>query len=418
MHHLDMSKRRLFMQRLLTLGPKYLVLQPEDHAPRPNLFIALVSLVLTLSTSFAETPAKPHHPTRLTSVPTEIRIESTPWWPTSGVSDRKEYVGSATCGKCHAEKAVAQAATSMGRAATRASDSEQLRSHPDLALRLGSYTYNLVTKGGKATLSVSNGAESMDKNLEWALGDGNFGQSYVYREQGKYYESQLSFYTRLNALDTTTGHMEPKTLETAAGGLTPPDSIRQCFACHFTASTTNNRFDPDAAIAGVTCEACHGPGAQHATLMTLEARDAKGLAIDTSRLRPADSVDFCGACHRTSADVILSGLSKMGVINVRLQPYRLEKSKCWGGGDARVTCVACHDPHVQVVRNAGFYDTKCLQCHTRSGDHPTTARLIAGCKVGTKDCVTCHMPKIEVPGTHTTFTDHWIRIDRGNAYPD
>jgi hypothetical protein len=308
----------------------------------------------------------------------------------------------------------------MARAATRAGDSEQLRSHPDLAVSLGSYTYHLVTKDGKAIFSISDGAESTAKTLEWALGDGSFGQTYVYREQGKYYESQLSFYTLLNALDTTTGHMEPKNLETAAGGFAPPDSIRQCFACHFTASTTNHRFDPDRSIVGVTCEACHGPGAQHALLMTLDARDTGGLIMDLSKLRPADSVDFCGACHRTSADAVLTGLAKMGIINVRLQPYRLEKSKCWGKGDARLTCVACHDPHAQVVRNPGFYDAKCLQCHLRlAATQPVAAHRAPPCKVGTKDCVNCHMPRIEVPGTHSMFTDHWIRISpRGAPYPD
>jgi hypothetical protein len=414
----------IFHAKALTPSPRHLVAQSNDQAQWHRFPVALISLILVLllpsSTAYPQSPTKPPHPARLASVPTEIRIESTAWWPTTGSSDWEQYVGSATCAKCHANKAASQVVTSMARAATRAADSEQLRSHPDLAARLGSYAYQLVTKDGKAIFSVSDGTESTAKTLEWALGDGSFGQTYVYREQGKYYESQLSFYTRLNALDTTTGHMEPKNLETAAGGLTPPDSIRQCFGCHFTASTTNHRFDPERSIVGVTCEACHGPGAQHALLMTLDPRDSGGLIMDPARLRPADSVDFCGACHRTSADAVLTGLSKMGVINVRLQPYRLEKSKCWGTGDARLTCVACHDPHVQVARNPGFYDTKCLQCHQRTPDaQPDVAHRAAACKVGTKDCVNCHMPRIEVPGTHTVFTDHWIRISPpGAAYPD
>ena len=32
----------------------------------------------------------------------------------------------------------------------------------------------------------------------------------------------------------------------------------------------------------------------------------------------------------------------------------------------------------------------------------------------TKDCTTCHMPKYEVPGTHTQFTDHWIHVVRSD----
>jgi hypothetical protein len=32
------------------------------------------------------------------------------------------------------------------------------------------------------------------------------------------------------------------------------------------------------------------------------------------------------------------------------------------------------------------------------------------CKVATKDCVSCHMPKLGPPAAHFKFTDHYIRI--------
>jgi Cytochrome c554 and c-prime len=309
----------------------------------------------------------------------------------------------------------------MARAATRASDSEQLKSHPELSFTLSQYKYELVTKNGQSLLSVTNGVDSTTKKLEWALGDGFFGQSYVYRENGKYYEAQLSFYTEMEALDITTGHSRaaPPDFESAAGGYTPPDSITQCFGCHSTASTANDRFDPDKSILGVTCEACHGPGVEHAALMASGVADAKGTIMDLASLNPVDSVDFCGACHRTYADVVLTGFSTKGIINVRLQAYRLEKSKCWGNGDRRLTCVACHDPHVQVVRDSAFYDAKCLKCHRQSPNaKPSASHPGAACRVSTKNCVTCHMPKIKVPGTHGIFTDHWIRIAHpGAPYP-
>jgi hypothetical protein len=73
------------------------------------------------------------------------------------------------------------------------------------------------------------------------------------------------------------------------------------------------------------------------------------------------SVDFCGACHRSWSDVMLAGTR--GVINARSQPYRLEKSKCWRRGDARPTCIACHNPHEPLVQDAVAYDQKCLACH-------------------------------------------------------
>lgn len=141
-------------------------------------------------------------------------------------------------------------------------------------------------------------------------------------------------------------------------------------------------------------------------------RFAEGLArvLNPAKLGPVDSVDFCGACHRAWADVMESDMQ--GVATVRFQPYRLELSRCWGTGDARITCLACHDPHRPLVHDLGSYDSRCLRCHAASGARASAGHPGAACPRGTKDCVTCHMPKYEVPGTHAKFTDHYIRIVR------
>jgi hypothetical protein len=40
------------------------------------------------------------------------------------------------------------------------------------------------------------------------------------------------------------------------------------------------------------------------------------------------------------------------------------------------------------------------------------------CPVAETRCDICHMPKVEIPGTHFKFTDHRIRIMRaGEPYP-
>jgi hypothetical protein len=57
-----------------------------------------------------------------------------------------------------------------------------------------------------------------------------------------------------------------------------------------------------------------------------------------------------------------------------------------------------------------------LACHVNSQaakatkDHP-----VAACPVGTKECTNCHMPKIEIPEMHTSFSDHLIRVVRSGA---
>jgi hypothetical protein len=126
-----------------------------------------------------------------------------------------------------------------------------------------------------------------------------------------------------------------------------------------------------------------------------------------------DSVDFCGACHATFWDVKLA--DERGIAALRSQPFRLQSSRCWshaGAGDARLTCVACHDPHQPLVREPSAYDAKCLSCHVTAGTTPTASHPERACKVGTENCSSCHMPKYQVPGMHFQFTDHLIRVVR------
>jgi hypothetical protein len=101
---------------------------------------------------------------------------------------------------------------------------------------------------------------------------------------------------------------------------------------------------------------------------------------------------------------------EVGVTTVLAVPYRLEKSRCWGNGDARITCVACHDPHRPLVQDAADYDRHCLSCHVKKGSQPTADHPGTACATGTEKCATCHMRKYEVQGMHYNFTDHMIRV--------
>ena len=91
-----------------------------------------------------------------------------------------------------------------------------------------------------------------------------------------------------------------------------------------------------------------------------------------------------------------------------------------GQRHARLTCIACHNPHEEVRSDPASYDRVCLSCHLNSAGMKTTAELPGpACHVGQKDCVTCNMPKVFVPEMHFNFTDHRIRIARAGApYPD
>ena len=95
--------------------------------------------------------------------------------------------------------------TGMAHAATPAAGSESLRGHDRLHFQLGPFSYQILTNSSGSLLSVSDGASVLSQTLTWAFGKGAIGQTYVYEEEGSFYEAHLSFFTSLQALGITPG---------------------------------------------------------------------------------------------------------------------------------------------------------------------------------------------------------------------
>jgi hypothetical protein len=356
---------------------------------------------------------------------TEDHLAEPGFWPTQPGASRKDYVGPAACAACHAAKVASQAKTPMARTVSYAADAEVLSTHPDLTFSVGVYRYLIKSDAKHSLYSVTNGSETLSSPLLWAFGTPRIGQSYLFkREDGHFYEARVTYFATLKNLGFTPSRdlASPKDVEEAMDRPVGAAEVSRCFGCHTTASTISDKFDEGNMIVGVTCEACHGPGAKHVAAMNrLMKGDLTARANDifnSAHLSPTDSVEFCGACHATWWDVKTTG--GKGVSTTRSAPYRLVTSKCWGKGDARLTCTACHDPHEQLQTDAAAYDHVCLKCHAAStgqkaaADHPGAA-----CPVATKNCTSCHMQKVYVPEMHDKFTDHRIRIVReGEPFPE
>jgi Zn finger protein HypA/HybF involved in hydrogenase expression len=304
----------------------------------------------------------------------------------------------------------------MSRALQNAKNCDILREHPLLKADLEGHKYEIRREGDRVWYTVTGPTDSIRVELLWAFGLGAAGQTYVFERDGKWYESRVSFYTALQGLDTTMGaqNSRPANISEAAGRLMDQADVRDCFNCHATNAVQNKKLSFENLIAGVRCERCHGPSEAH--VRSVQAGDAKGSAMKKlDALSTEDMSDFCGQCHRTWSQIAMNG--PHGVVNVRFQPYRLTNSKCYDAEDKRIRCTSCHDPHGAMQTDLAAYDTKCLACHS-----PDVTVRKAGapvCKVQTKDCVSCHMPKTELPGAHNLFTDHLIRVvNAGEKYPD
>jgi hypothetical protein len=308
----------------------------------------------------------------------------------------------------------------MGRALEPGAACEILIAHPHMSFRQAVYFYEIVREGERSLYKVTDGHETVTVSIDWAFGLGAAGQTYVYQWKGRWYESRVSFYQKLQGLDMTMGPLNttPSNVGEAAGRLMSLKDESDCFGCHATNAVHAGRLDAGHIIPGVQCERCHGDTAAHVTALRTGSDVQRGAMRPLGSLSSDDISDFCGQCHRTWSQIAMEGPHNIN--NVRFQPYRLANSKCYDSVDPRIRCVACHSPHRNVEKNPAFYDSKCHACHASQTRLAVAARRRAVvCPIAKKDCVTCHMPKIELPGSHNLFSDHRIRIVKpGEPYPE
>ncbi len=383
----------------------------------------LLTLAVTLSISWGPR-AYAQHPSEGTQLTTEERLQTEAWWPTKSSFPLSAFAGSSACIGCHTDEVHARP-SAMVRAATPAAEAHFLP--PGKEVRFGSPDLlSFLTAGAKGGLTLTSpGAHGSTQNLDWVMGDGVLGRTFLYQSEGRWFQSELTYYTKEGALDVTTGlGHDPHTAVGTPGQVLTGDETRRCFACHTVHATTTAGFNPLHAEAGLGCEACHGPGHEHATGERKDAAAPSGSPLRTAifnpgKLSPADSIDFCGSCHRTFSDALLATGGNTSTAVVRFQPYRLEESKCWRATeDERLTCVACHDPHRALERDPTVYDRHCVSCHHAGPGGGHAVQAAAVCPEAGSQCTTCHMPKVTVPSMHGNFTDHDIRIVRpGESMP-
>lgn len=357
--------------------------------------------------------------------PAAALAQATQWQPNQP-SPGARYAGAQACAQCHRSKSKIHAGSAMAQALEPAADAAILRANTQLSFRNGQWIYRITREGDRSLYTISGGTESLTTPILWAFGRGASGQTYVIERDGVYYETRVSFFTALRALDITPGapRRAPSSLKDAIGQALGRQDAMACFGCHATVAPGAQRFQLDNFTPGVSCEACHGPGEKHIALMksaAAESETSAGKAIfNPRRMRPDDlSQQFCGACHR-SWEAVMQMPERGGMTNVRFQPYRLANSRCYKNpDDRRISCTACHDAHEDARHDAAFYDAKCLACHQAKNISPAKDRIAPPCPTGKAQCAACHMPKIEPPGLHFKFTDHQIRVVKPNGpYPN
>ncbi len=220
---------------------------------------------------------------------------------------------------------------------------------------------------------------------DWAFGGGDQAVTFVSRLDGEHYlEHGLSYYKAAGKFGITPGHRgiageRYRTFD-------PNAAILKCFQCHSTGPLhLRDGFRIEPAEAGVHCESCHGPGAEHAATPNVRLRNP-------GKMTGAAMNELCGACHRQPPkNPFESDWSDPW--NVRHQPVYLSQSACFLKGG--VTCSTCHVAHQSSVKRDA-----CSACHPAAKHRIVTAG---------KSCVSCHMPAV-APNADLRFANHWIGV--------
>ena len=321
---------------------------------------------------------------------------------------------STACAKCHVEGRT-QPTTHMAHALEDVEQAQILLDHPLLTAIYGKYSYRIERKGDQSLYSVTDGQSTITLPIRWAIGASSaLGQTYILEKDGYLYESRISWFRELNGLGPTLGGNTtlPANLNEAAGRLMSGDDKLRCFGCHATDAATGKQLTLDTMTPGVQCGHCHESTESH--LAAVNRHSGKPAVpprlASLNNLTAEQASNLCGRCHRTWAEIAMQ--QDHSINNVRFQPYRLGSSRCYDPDDARISCLACHDPHTEPSKLATDYDGKCQACH--AGGKPDAK----ACRVSKRGCISCHMPKIDLPGAHYKFTDHRIRIAKPNeSYP-
>jgi tetratricopeptide (TPR) repeat protein len=326
----------------------------------------------------------------------------------------------AACAKCHAAIFQSYVATPMANASGLAV--EKLHS-AKFVHAASSAEYTIGERNNQAFLtyrSLKTPDVAGNFRLDYFLGSGHLGTTYLYSIGDFLFESPVAWYGNSVSYDMKPGlatmdHMPP-----------PLPMQSGCLRCHMSSvqasdTGTINRYQGLAFLhTGITCEACHGDSQQH-----ILAR-GKAKIVNPTKLDPNRRDSICISCHlegdvsveRTGrsalnyrpGESILDYLSYYVQAGAKLtargvsEVEQLNRSTCKRVSGDRMSCTSCHDPHYTPdgEHRAAFFRSKCLTCHNQpefaSKHHPEN-----------QDCTSCHMGRTGAANIpHVAWTDHRI----------
>jgi Tfp pilus assembly protein PilF len=373
-----------------------------------------------------------------TGAPARI-VRAVPTSPYLNTRPQVRYVGDDACVRCHPSSVESYKRHPMSRSLTPISAA----SLADPALEDGrvlfednGITYSIEHQGGNVLHRETRRDRSSqvitrnDVLVQYALGSGRQGISYLAERDGFIVESPMTWYVHPHRWGLSPG------FEVHNYQFDRP--VRPgCLYCHANrvrpVAGPINRYEPPVFEGhAIGCERCHGPGELHVKRPAVI--DGKDLTIvNPPDLSPPLREAVCEQCHllgdsRTTHrdlqdDDFRPGLPFQSFWTVLTPPAdaaqsrfvgqveQMHESRCFRESDGKLGCLSCHDPHHHPAseEKVAYYRDRCLECHgePERGCRLSNAARSSGSRPD--DCVSCHMPRLPTADiAHGAASDHRI----------
>jgi Cytochrome c554 and c-prime len=360
---------------------------------------------------------------------------------------RADYVGDAACASCHGQQSASYIHTSHSLTSRPVNKDSVLASfaegrniltivNPANAAGQPGLYFKMEEKEDGYYQTAVTGFDSQlltrTERMDVVTGSGARGSTYLYWEGDQLFELPVSYWTDghqwINSPGYTNGTVDfsrpinPGCLECHASYIQP-----------LSADPMTNHYDRTSLVTGITCERCHGPGAEHIAQQKDGTAGTQGQEILNPTKFPRDrQVDLCALCHNgiqreATAPAFsyvpgqpLSNYFKPLPVSTAEHPDvhgnqvgLLERSRCYLSSP-QMSCSTCHDVHA-VERPAAAYSERCINCHKwqSCGVSKRLGHAI------TKNCIDCHMPveqtNVIVSETgdrivQASMRNHWIKV--------
>jgi hypothetical protein len=364
---------------------------------------------------------------------------------------RTNYVGDVACVSCHKKKGASYLHTSHYLTSRPANKESVLGSFQEgsnvLAIVDPSTTaepvlyFKMEAKDGgyyeTAVIGWGKQLQTRTERIDIVTGSGVRGATYLYWQGNQLYELPVSYWTGGHQWINSPGY------DNGSVDFSRPVNPG-CLECHATyirplsPDPATNRYDRDSLVTGISCERCHGPGAEHVTRQkegSASAASAGQAILNPAKFSRDRQVDLCALCHNgIQRQAITPAFSYVPgkPLNAYFKPMEtqtvehpdvhgnqvglLQRSRCYLSSP-NMTCSTCHDVHAKE-QPVEAYSTKCLTCHQwqRCGLSKTIGPSIAS------NCIDCHMPveptSVIVSETADKVVRATMRNHRIKVYPE